>query len=174
MIISSSLQRVIFTISDLSDVSIDSAWIWFLNRWHLCRRSQNIKRGKSEVRKAHALEETRARKKQKLDRGRLKQVHIILNKFLYESRGNLWISIWSAWVLIINQNTESLHLYCLTFHPTEQIQVVKAAEEKPRATVTVPQEFRFCTDTRARVHLVDYVAPHTFDKVNLSCFEMAN
>ncbi len=49
-------------------------------RMTLSRRSHSILTDKSAVRKAHALEETRARKKQKLDGGRMKQVRVLLDK----------------------------------------------------------------------------------------------
>ncbi|XP_073386695.1 protein TPX2 isoform X1 [Physcomitrium patens] len=70
------------------------------------RRSYNSKRNKAAVREANALEETRARKKQKLDGGRLKQIQVV--------------------------------------KPSTQ-------DEKPKNQIalTVPQEFRFCTDARA-------------------------
>lgn len=54
----------------------------------------------------------------------------------------------------------------------KQIQNVKTGEEKPKVTLTVPHEFRFCTDTRARAHAADYTTPYTTDKTFQRCLSV--
>ncbi|KAG0554725.1 hypothetical protein KC19_12G114100 [Ceratodon purpureus] len=54
----------------------------------------------------------------------------------------------------------------------KQIQLVKTAEEQPKITLTVPQEFRFCTDTRAKAHGADNITPHTSEKTFQRCLSV--
>lgn len=43
---------------------------------------------------------------------------------------------------------------------------MKELKPKISTSLTVPQEFRFCTDTRVRSHQADYITPHTTSKVS--------